>query len=104
MATKVNVTYGYAMDSKYGGDGNLYIKVRIPSVHGPYDQKEYRGKQVRRYVLDSNLPWYPSVILPHMPAHGEVVALVAVDDYGSSFLITGLMGGSYVGTQTNLNI
>lgn len=104
MANKVSVAYGYAMDSKYGGDGNLYIKVRIPSIHGPYDQKEYRGKQIHRYTQDDDLPWYPSVILPHLPAHGEVVALIAVDDCGSSFLITGIMGGSYVGTQTNLNI
>ena len=104
MSNKVSVTYGYAMNSKYGGDGNLYIQVRIPSVHGPYDQREYLGKQVRKYTQDKDLPWFPSVILPHMPAQGEVVALVAVDDWGSSFLITGLMGGSYVGTQTNLNI
>ena len=102
--TRVNLTYGYAINTMYGGDGNLYIQVRIPSVHGPYSQTAYRGKQVRRYVLDKDLPWYPSVILPHQPAQGEVVALLSVDDVGSSFLVVGLMGGSYVGTQTNLNI
>ena len=98
-----NLVYGYAIDYKYGGDGNLYVRVRIPSVHGPLRQSEYNGKQVRRYVTESDLPYYPSILLPHLPAYGEVVALLAKDS--SNFIVIGLMGGSYINTQTNnLNI
>lgn len=100
-----NLVYGYAIDYKYGGDGNLYVKVRIPSVHGPLRQEEYKGKQVRRYVTDNDLPYYPSILLPHLPTYGEVVALLSKDPDVSGFIVIGLMGGSYINTQTNnLNI
>lgn len=101
---EVSVLYGYAISYKYGGDGNLYIKVRIPQVHGPLSQREYQGKPVRNYVYDENLPEYPSVLLPHLPGYGEVVALLSTNWDGASFLVVGLMGGNYLGSRTNLNI
>ena len=100
-AANTNLVYGYAIEHKYGGDGNLYIKTRVPTVHGPLDQKDYRGKQVRRYVGDADLPWYPSILLPHLPNYGEVVLLLSKDPDVSGFVVIGVMGGSYIGTKTN---
>lgn len=86
----------------YSGDGTLLIQVRIPSVHGPMDPKEYGGKQVRNYVRDQDLPYYPSVLLPHLPRDGEVVALASTEGNTSmEFMVIGLTGGSYYNNSTN---
>lgn len=85
---------GYVKSFKYAGDGTLLVKVRIPSIHGPWNQKEYNGRPVRNYVLDEDLPFYPSVLLPHLPNEGEVVALTSTNDKNSEFFILGLTGGS----------
>lgn len=89
------IVNGYVKEYKYAGDGTLLIQVRIPSIHGPVDQKEYKGQQVRNYVRDIDLPFYPSVLLPHLPIEGEVVALISVNDKSTEFMIIGLTGGSY---------
>lgn len=89
------LVFGYVKQYKYTGDGTLLIQVRIPVIHGPYTQKEYNGLPVRNYVSDENLPWYQSVILPHLPNVGEVVALVPMDDGKSDFVVVGVTGGSY---------
>lgn len=96
------VTYGFAKKYKYSGDGTLSIQVRIPSVHGPYSQAEYNGKQIRNYVLDDDLPWYPSVLLPHLPQEGEVVAVLATNSANSEFIVIGLTGGSYHTGRTKI--
>lgn len=92
---------GYVKDYKYAGDGTLLIKVRIPSIHGPVQQKEYLGKQVRGYVIDEDLPYYPSVLLPHLPNDGEVVALMSTNEKNSKFYVIGLTGGSYYSNVTD---
>lgn len=89
------IVNGYVKEYMYSGDGTLMIKVRIPSIHGPMNQREYEGKQVRNYVLDTDLPYYPSLLLPHLPVEGEVVALSSINDKNSEFLVLGLTGGSY---------
>lgn len=90
------IVYGYAIEYSYAGTGQLMIKVRIPNIHGPYNQREYRGQKVKNYTSDENLPWYPSLLLPHLPNNGEVVALLQVSDSTSSdFLVIGLTGGQY---------
>lgn len=89
------VVYGYAKDYKYSGDGTLLIKVRIPNEHGAYDKSEYNGKTVRNYTEDKDLPWCQSLLLPHLPAEGEVVALTSLDTTSSNWLVIGLTGGSY---------
>lgn len=86
----------------YTGDGTLMIKVRIPSIHGPMSEREYSGQQVRNYVRDDSLPYYPSLLLPHLPVEGEVVALTSTNNKNSEFLVLGLTGGSYYSNQTNL--
>lgn len=96
------ITYGYAKAYKYAGDGTLSIKVRIPSVHGPYKQSNARGKTIRNYVLDSDLPWYPSLLLPHLPQEGEVVAVQSLNSGNSDFIVIGLTGGSYHAGATNI--
>lgn len=73
-------------------DGTLKIQVRIPSIHGPYKQESGKG----RYVLDEDLPWVTSVLLPHLPTTGEVVMLESVtSSMGSEYVCIGLTGGSY---------
>ena len=89
------IVYGYVKDTKYSGDGTLQIQVRIPNVHGPYLLSDYNGKRIRTYTQDSDLPWYPSLLLPYTPKEGEVVALSSLDGTSSSWLILGLTGGSY---------
>lgn len=88
------IVYGIANQWKYLGDGTLQIQVRIPSIHGPASKSEYKGKQVRNYVEDANLPYYPSLLLPHLPAKGAIVALSSINDTPNSFIVIGLTGGS----------
>lgn len=96
------ITYGYVKGYKYSNDGTLFIQVRIPSIHGAYKQSDYRGQTIRNYVYDNDLPWYPSILLPHLPTEGEVVALESVNHANNRFLVIGLTGGSYALGATNL--
>lgn len=96
------IVFGYVKDTKYAGDGTLMVQTRIPNVHGPYSKSEYNGKKIRNYTPDSDLPWYPSLVLPYKPVDGDVVALTTLDGTSSSWLILGLTGGSYSGDSTNL--
>lgn len=89
------ITYGYAKQYKYTNDATLHIQVRIPSIHGPYKLTDYKGKAVRNYTQDKDLPYYPSLLLPHLPLDGEVVALSSMDNSNNSFIVIGLTGGSY---------
>ena len=96
------ITYGYAKNYMYTGDGTLMIQVRIPSIHGPYSQSEYKGKIARNYVRDDDLPYYQSLLLPHLPTEGEVLALCSTDNAKTDFIVIGLTGGSYLTGVTNL--
>lgn len=97
------ITYGYAKNYDYTGDGTFMIQVRIPSIHGPFMQDDAKGKTIRNYVRDENLPYYPSVILPHTPSEGDVVALENIKDSKTTeFIVIGLTGGSYYKGATNI--
>lgn len=96
------IIYGYVKQYRYTGDGTFYVQVRIPSIHGPYKQSDYKGRRVRNYVDDANLPYYPSILLPHLPIEGEVCVLSSVSDTSSEFLVIGLTGGSYLNGVTNI--
>lgn len=89
------IVNGYAIDYEYSGDGTLLIRVRIPSIHGPMDMKEYNGQPVRNYTRTEDLPLYPSLLLPHLPLEGDVVALISTSSGKSDFIVIGLTGGSY---------
>lgn len=94
------IVNGYVKEYMYAGDGTLMIKVRIPSIHGPMNQRDYNGQQVRNYVRDEELPYYPSVLLPHLPNDGEVVALASLNEGTTEMMVIGLTGGSYYNTFT----
>lgn len=96
------IVYGYVKDHYYANDGTLMIKVRIPSIHGAYSQLEYQGKKIKNYVLDNDLPYYPSLLLPNLPNEGEVVALSSTDNTSSNFLVLGLTGGFYNSVNTDV--
>lgn len=96
------IVFGYAKEYSYSGDGTLEIRVRIPSIHGPYRKSDARGKTIRNYVRDEDLPFYPSLLLPHMPHEGEVVALSSTSENKQEFIVIGLTGGSYTNGLTNL--
>lgn len=96
------ITFGYAKGYQYANDGTLMIKVRIPSVHGAYDLSQYKGKAVRNYVKDEDLPYIPSVLLTQLPTEGDVVAIASIDSGNSTFLVLGLTGGSYNSGATNI--
>lgn len=102
QAVIVMIVYGYTKEYYYTGDGTLMIKVRVPSIHGPYSQSDYKGKTVRNYVQDKDLPFYPSLLLPYLPGDGEVAALISTNSGNSQFLVIGLTGGSYFAGVTNL--
>ena len=89
-------------DYRYTGDGTLMIKVRVPNIHGPFRQTDYQGKQIRNYVNDSDLPYYVSLLLPHLPSDGEVVAMVSTNSGNNDFLVLGITGGNYYSGLTNL--
>lgn len=89
------LVYGYAKDWYNADDGTLKIKVRIPQIHGAYKQSYYKGQKIRNYVLDGDLPYYNSVILPRNPNEGDVVVLLGVDgDLNSEMLVIGLTGAT----------
>ena len=96
------IVYGYVKGTKYAGDGTLMIQVRVPNEHGPYQIADYKGKKIRNYTPDKDLPWYPSLLLPYLPGDGEVVAISSLDSTSSSWLVIGLTGGSYRQGATNL--
>lgn len=86
------ITYGFAKEYMYDNDGTLKIRVRIPSIHGPYRQQSTKEP----YTRDIELPWYTSLLLPSFPAEGDVVALETVNSAQMSELIViGLTGGNY---------
>lgn len=92
------IVFGYAKDYKYGNDGTFQIKVRVPSIHGPYTQQA--GTKMG-YTRDEDLPWYTSILLPHMPMDGDVVMLQTVHEgKGSNHVVIGLTGGSYLNGAT----
>lgn len=94
------ITFGYAKQYRYTNDSTLEIQVRIPSIHGPYKQTDANGKLIRNYIQDSDLPFYPSLLLPHLPNEGEVVAISSMNTSTSNMLVLGLTGGNYyAGTQ-----
>lgn len=94
------ITYGYAKQCIYSGDGTIRIQVRIPSIHGPYSLTDGNGKIVRNYTRDNDLPYYDSILLPHLPNPGDVVALMGTSNSMNNLLVIGLTGGSYI-TGTN---
>lgn len=86
------ITFGFAKDYMYDGDGTLKVQVRVPSIHGPYRQESTKGI----YTRDENLPWYTSLLLPSFPAEGDVVALEPLSSSPNSrFMVIGLTGGNY---------
>lgn len=90
------ITYGYAKGYYYDSQGCMYIRVRIPSIHGAYKQKDYKGAQIKNYVLDENLPSYQAAILPRTPSEGDVVMLQSTSEgTGSDFVVIGITGASY---------
>lgn len=95
------ITYGYAKQYIYSGDGTLLIQVRIPSIHGPYNLADGKGKLTRNYTRDDDLPYYHAVLLPHLPNPGDVVALMGTNSAMNELLVIGLTGGSYI-TGTNM--
>lgn len=89
------IIYGYVKQYRYVNDGTLQIQVRIPSIHGPYKLSDYKGKTVRNYTRDEDLPYYPAMLMPHLPLDGEVAVLSSVDKSNNQFIVLGLTGGSY---------
>ena len=96
------IAYGYAKGYQYTNDGTLLIQVRMPAVHGAFDKSAYRGQTIHNYVKDEDLPWLPSLLLPHLPTDGEVVALTSINNADNEFLVIGLTGGSYYTGVTNV--
>lgn len=95
-------TYGYCKGYYYAGDGNLMVKVRIPSIHGPYKISQAVGHTLRTYVQDEDLPYYPSLLLPHLPNDGDVVAVMSLDVGKSNMIVIGLTGASFYSGATNI--
>ena len=98
------ITYGFAKSYRYNALGGLEVQVRIPSVHGAYLKSDYNGQRIRNYVEDKDLPWYESLLLPHLPNDGDVVALAGTSDAMSTLLVIGLTGANYNSGKTNVDL
>lgn len=98
------LVFGYAKDYYYTGDNTLMIRVRIPNIHGPYFKEDAKGKTLRNYVNDNDLPYYQSLLLPHLPVEGEVLALTPLTDSATNLdlVVIGLTGASYSSPSTLL--
>lgn len=97
------IIYGYAKDVKYGRDGTMYVRVRIPQIHGPQNRQEYRGQQSRNYTWDKDLPYYPANILSAVPQDGDIVELQTPNGGSTEFTVSGLTGANSSGIETNLH-
>lgn len=91
------MTFGYAKDYYYTGDSTLMVRVRIPSIHGPYNQSDAGGRIIRNYVSDADLPYFQSILLHRLPKDGDVVLLSSTNNSESNpdFVVIGLTGASY---------
>ena len=98
------ITYGYAKDHYYTGDGTLMVRVRIPSIHGAYKQTDYKGQTIRNYTQDDKLPYYQSLQMSHIPNEGDVVVLLSTNDSRSNMIVIGTTGASYNSGKTNLEV
>lgn len=86
------IVYGFAKDYTYDGDGTLKVKVRIPSIHGPYRQQSTKGT----YTRDEDLPWITCMLTANLPVEGDVIVLQTVNDgVSGGFIGLGLTGGNY---------
>lgn len=89
------IVLGYAIRYRYADNGTTELQVRIPAVHGPMNKSEYGGKTAHNYVEEQNLPYYKSVILPHMPNYGDVVVVASTTESKRDWIVIGLTGGNY---------
>ena len=90
------LTFGYVIDTRSNEMGGREIQVRIPSVHGAFDFLDYGGVTPRNYVRDGELPWYTCIESVSNPSKGEVVVLASTNASGSSFIVIGSTGSTYV--------
>lgn len=91
----IMVTTGYAIKYRYADNGTTEVQVRIPNVHGPMNKSEYNGKTARNYVEEEDLPYFMSVIMPHMPSYGDVVVLESNHTSQREWTVIGMTGGNY---------
>lgn len=95
------IVYGFAKDVKYAGDGTMYVKVRIPAIHGPNDRNEYRGHMDRNYVWDKDLPYYQANILASVPVDGDILELKSPNEGSTDFIVSGITGSELAHIATN---
>lgn len=98
------IVYGYAKDVRYSGDGTMFVKVRIPDIHGPENRSDYNGHMVRNYVWDKDLPYYPANLLSSIPIVGDVLELQTSNEKSTDFIVSGITGGNSSITLTNVHI
>ena len=96
------VINGYVKSYRNEDDGTTSIQVRIPTIHGPMNLSDYKGKVARNYVKDEDLPFYESLLLPRSPKEGDVVTLMSRNDKTTEFIVIGLTGASYNKDLSNL--
>ena len=97
------IVYGYAKDVRHSGDGTMYVKVRIPEIHGPADRSEYNGHIARNYVWDKDLPYYPANLLSSVPVDGDVLEMKTTSEGSTDFIVSGITGGTYSNVLTNIH-
>lgn len=97
------IVYGYAKDVKYSGDGTMYVRVRIPAIHGPNNRNEYKGHIDRNYVWDRDLPYYQANLLSSIPVDGDILELQTPSEGSTDFIVSGITGGSLAQNITNIH-
>jgi hypothetical protein len=86
--------YGTVVESsETRPDGTMWVKLRIPSIHGAADVRAYRGSQERHNrIPDSKLPQYQCVRFSSPLALGEVVMLESTRNNKENWVVTNRMG------------
>ena len=87
------ITFGIAKSVETRKDGTVWVKTRIPSVHGADSQSAYAGQIIRNYTPDDRLPWYQSILLPKNPSSGDILALLSINNANNDFLVIGITKG-----------
>lgn len=85
------ITFGVVKSVENNEDGTLWMKIRIPSIHGADDMKQYNGTTIRNYVADDDLPLYQSMLMTDAPNVSDIVALETLNTSKTDFIVIGVM-------------
>jgi len=74
-------------------DGTTWVKLRIPSIHGAANIRDYRGSQERHNrIPDNKLPQYQCAMFSSPLVNGETVMLESTRNNKEDWVVVNRMG------------